>query len=463
MSTPLLATKLYIPPARPDLVPRPRLIERLNAGLHRKLTLVSAPAGYGKTTLLSAWLAGMEQPVAWLSLDEGDNELFLFLHYLIAALQQLDEMIGQGARNLLQSPQLPSGEGLAIQLLNDLSTFPTPFILVLDDYQVIRRSEIHDVLGFLIDNQPPQMLTVIATRRDPRLPLARWRVRGESMEIRTPDLRFTVEEARDFLNQKIGLDLTPELVRALAARTEGWIAGLQLAAISLRGSRDPADFVRQFGGSDRYVIDYLVDEVLQGQPAHVRRFLQQTAVLDELSAPLCDYVLFGEAEPHAGRKDSAAMLQEVEQANLFLIPLDNRREWYRYHHLFAEVLAAGTDAGEIRSSRQRAASWYEARGQLSRAIHHALAAADMETVARLVKIAAPEQLQHGGFARVLSWLDALPDEVVRSDAELATKVTSCCGEARSRRPGPTRTRRRQACPRKYQQRRAGGCSRCALI
>ena len=319
----------------------------------------------------------------------------------------------------MQSPQLPSGQGLATQLLNDVSTFPTPFLLVLDDYQAIRRSEIHEMLGFLIDNQPPQMHTVIATRRDPRLPLARWRARGESTDIRTPDLRFTVEEARDFY-RRMGLDLAAELVEALEARTEGWITGLQLAAISLRGSHDPADFVRQFSGSDRYVIDYLVDEVLQRQPAHVRRFLQQTAVLEYLSAPLCDYVRFGEAEPRTGREDSAALLREVERANLFLIPLDNRREWYRYHPLFAQVLVAAADEGETQALHRRAASWYEAHGRLSRAIRHALAGGDLETVVRLIKVAAPDQLQHAGFVRVLSWLDALPDEVVLSDAELAT-------------------------------------------
>jgi LuxR family maltose regulon positive regulatory protein len=456
MAPPLLTTKFYIPPVRSEVVSRPRLIERLNAGVHRKLTLVSAPAGFGKTTLIAEWIHGLgahhylarpalaprqghggqasepgkgrdaPRQVAWLSLDEGDNDPVLFLHCLIAALQRLDETIGQGAQSLLQSPQLSSGQGLATQLLNDISTFPSPFILVLDDYQAIRRAEIHEMLGFLIDNQPPQMHTVIATRRDPRLPLARWRARGESTEIRASDLRFTVEEARDFLNQRMGLDLTAGLVEALEARTEGWIAGLQLAAlalqgtISLRGSHDPADVVRQFSGSDRYVIDYLVEEVLQRQPAHVRRFLQQTAVLKELSAPLCDYVRFGEAKPRTGWEDSATILREVERANLFLIPLDNRREWYRYHHLFAEVLATTGDEGETQALHRRAASWYEAHGRLSRAIRHALAGGDLKNVVRLIKVAAPDQLQHGGFVRVLSWLDALPDEVVRSDTELAT-------------------------------------------
>jgi LuxR family maltose regulon positive regulatory protein len=478
MSTPLLITKLYVPPVRAEMVPRPRLIERLNAGLWQgglgvgkgglgkgaprkglgfahRLTLVSAPAGFGKTTLVSEWIHGLgvryqtapgerrDAPpqVVWLSLDEGDNDPVLFLPYLIAALQQLDETIGEGAQSLLQSPQLPSGQGLATQLLNELSTFPNPFILVLDDYQAIRCAEIHEMLGFLIDNQPPQMHTVIATRRDPRLPLARWRARGESTEIRTPDLRFTVDEARDFMNLGMGLDLTVELVEALGARTEGWIAGLQLAALALqglgsRGSQDPADFVRQFSGSDRYVIDYLVDEVLQRQPAYVRRFLQQTAILKELSAPLCDYVRFGsaktessshgtdvrfeEAKTETGQEDSAAILREVERANLFLIPLDNRREWYRYHHLFAEVVVMATDEGETQTLHRRAASWYEGHGRLSRAIHHALAGGDLENVIRLIKVAAPDQLQQAGFVRVLSWLDALPDAVVRSDAELAT-------------------------------------------
>jgi LuxR family maltose regulon positive regulatory protein len=447
MSTSLLKTKLHIPPPRPELVSRPRLIGRLNTGLGlvaagfaRKLTLVCAPAGFGKTTLVIEWLQdvgahphlahadgegaepgrGCDAPlqVAWLSLDEEDNDPVLFTRYLIAALQRLDESIGHGALSLLQSPQPIPVQGLATQLLNDISAFPSPFILVLDDYQTIRRAEIHEMLCFLIDNQPPQMHTLIATRLDPRLSLARWRARGESTEIRALDLRFTVEEAKDFLIQSMGLDLTAEQVKALEARTEGWIAGLQLAAISLRSSDDPADFVRQFSGSDRYVIDYLADEVLQRQPVHVRQFLQQTAVLEELSAPLCDYVRFGEVEPRAELENSAVILQEVERANLFLIPLDNRREWYRYHRLFAEVLAAA-DEGESQLLHRRAATWHETHGRVARAIHYALAGDDLESVARLIKVAAPDQLQRADFVRVLSWLDTLPDEMVRSDAELA--------------------------------------------
>jgi LuxR family maltose regulon positive regulatory protein len=261
METPLLQTKLYIPPPRPNLVSRPRLIERLNAGLQRKLTLVSAPAGFGKTTLLSEWVADCGRPVAWLSLDEGDNDPVRFFTYLVAALQTLDPSLGQAAQGLLGSPQPPPPEALVATLINDIAATSTPLVLVLDDYHTIVELTVHEPLGFLLERQPPQMHVVLMTRQDPLLPLSRLRAQGQMTELRASDLQFTNEEAAAFLNQTMGLNLTPDEVAALEARTEGWIAGLQLAALSLAGQADRSALIQSFSGDDRHVMDYLVDEV----------------------------------------------------------------------------------------------------------------------------------------------------------------------------------------------------------
>ena len=271
---PILQTKLYIPPIRPELVSRPRLIERLNAGLcSRKLTLVSAPAGFGKTTLVSEWVTGCERPVAWLSLDEGDNDPTRFLTYLIAALQTIAANIGEGVLAVLQSPQPPSTESILTALLNEITTIPDNFVLVLDDYHVIDAKPVDNALTFLLEHLPPQMHLVIATREDPHLPLARLRARGQLTELRVADLRFTPSEAAGFLNQVMGLNLSAEDISTLETRTEGWIAGLQLAALSMQGHQDVPGFIRAFAGDDRYIVDYLVEEVLQRQPEPVRRLL----------------------------------------------------------------------------------------------------------------------------------------------------------------------------------------------
>src|SRR6266700_4973024 len=292
MSTPILATKLYIPRPRPNVVSRPRLLERLNEGLHRKLTLIAAPAGFGKTTLVSAWVAGCDQQVAWLSLEEGENDPSRFLTYLVAALQTIAPNIGKGVLDVLHSPQPPPPEAMLTTLLNDLTTISDHFVLVLDDYHVIDAKPVDIALTYLVEHLPPQMHLVIATREDPQLPLARLRARGQLTELRATDLRFTPSEAAEFLNQGMGLSLSAEDITALEARTEGWIAGLQLAAISMQGHQDSTSFIKSFTGSHHFVLDYLVEEVLQQQPESIQTFLLRTSILDRMTGSLCDAVLF---------------------------------------------------------------------------------------------------------------------------------------------------------------------------
>jgi len=322
------------------------LIERLNESLpaSRKLTLISAPAGFGKTTLVSEWLAGpwhhspgqvCERRVAWLSLDEGDNDPARFLTYLVAALQPIAANIGKGVLAILQSPQPPPIESILIALLNEITTIPDNFVLVMDDYHVIDSKHIEEALTFLLKHLPPQMHLVIATREDPHLPLARLRARGQLTELRAADLRFTPSEATDFLNRMMGLNLRDADIAALEARTEGWIAGLQLAALSMQGRSDTAGFIQAFTGSHRFVLDYLAGEVLERQPERVRNFLLQTAILDRLSGSLCDAV--------TAQDGGRGMLETLERGNLFVVPLDDQRQWYRYHHLFADVLQAHLD------------------------------------------------------------------------------------------------------------------------
>src|SRR6266487_6708336 len=331
MPMPILATKLYIPPLRPHVVSRPRLLERLNEGLHRKLILIAAPAGFGKTTLISEWVEGIERPTAWLSLDEGDNDPTRFLTYLVAALQTIAANIGEGVLGMLQSPQPLLPEAMLTALLNDLTTISDQFVLVFDDYHVIDAKPIDHALTFLLDHLPPHMHLVIATREDPPLPLARLRVGGHLTEVRAVDLRFTPSEAAEFLNQGMGLTLSAQDIARLSTRTEGWIAGLQLAAISLQGHDDAASFITSFTGSHHFVLDYLVEEVLGQQPESLQTFLLRTSILDRLCGSLCDAVLLDATAP--GKET----LEYLERANLFIVPLDNERCWYRYHHLFADL------------------------------------------------------------------------------------------------------------------------------
>src|SRR5437660_7666169 len=287
MPTSILATKLYLPRLRPNVVSRPRLLERLNQGLHRNLILISAPAGFGKTTLVSEWLAGCELPTAWLSLDEGENDPARFLTYLVAALQTIAATIGEGVLGVLQSPQPPPAEAILTALLNDLTTIQDHFVLVLDDYHVLDAKPVDHALTYLVDHLPPHMHLVIATREDPQLPLARLRARGQLTELRAVDLRFTPSEAAAFLNQVMGLNLSAEDIAALERRTEGWIAGLQLAAISMQGQQDATGFIKSFTGSHHFVLDYLVEEVLQQQSESIQTFLLRTSIIDRMSGTIC--------------------------------------------------------------------------------------------------------------------------------------------------------------------------------
>lgn len=414
MATPILATKLYIPPRRLNAVQRVRLFERLDEGLSRKLTLLSAPAGFGKTTLLSEWVAACGRPTAWLSLDKGDSDPTRFLAYLAAALQTLAPAIGARLIEAFQSPEPAPTEALVATLLNDIIALPAHSILVLDDYHLIEAKPVDDALAFLVEHLPPQICLVIATRQDPQLPLARLRARGHLAEVRASDLRFTSAEAAAFLKQVMDLNLSTEDVTALEARTEGWIAGLQLAALSMRGRDDVGQFVRAFAGDNRYILDYLVEEVLQRQPERARRFLLQTAILDRLSAPLCDAV--------TGQPDSRALLEALERGNLFVVPLDDKRHWFRYHHLFADVLTAHMlqeQPAQVAILHQRASAWYAGNGLPADAMRHALAAKDFARAADLAELAWPEMDGRFQAATWLGWAKALPDEVVRARPALS--------------------------------------------
>ena len=408
MTTPILGTKLYIPPPRTKVVHRRRLIERLNEGLHGKLTLVSAPAGFGKTTLVSEWITDCNCPSAWLSLDEGDNDLTRFLIYLVAAVQTIAPNIGEEVFAVLQSPQSPTTEAILTALLNEIVAFPDDFLLVLDDYHLTDSRSIDTALTFLLEHLPPRMHLVITTREDPNLPLARLRARRQLTELRAADLRFTPDEAATFLNQVMGLNLSAEDIDALETRTEGWIAGLQLAAISMQSQQDVSGFIRAFAGDNHYIVDYLIEEVLARQPEPVRNFLLQTAILDRMNGSLCDAV--------TGQQNGNARLEALNRGNFFLIPLDNQRQWYRYHHLFAEVLRMHLmteQSDQVAGLHLRASEWYEQNGSVGDAIRHALSGKDFARAARLIEMAIPELRRSRQESTMLGWLQALPDEVLR--------------------------------------------------
>jgi LuxR family maltose regulon positive regulatory protein len=411
---PLLQTKLYIPPIRPKLVSRPRLIERLNAGLGRKLILVSAPAGFGKTTLVSEWVQAMRGAtppiaIAWLTLDENDNDLNRFLAYFVAALQTVEENVGQGVLAALQSPGTVNVEAVLTTLLNEIAGLPGNVVLVLDDYHVIESQLIDKALTFTLDHLPPQMHLVIASRTEPTLPLSRLRARGQLTELRSADLRFTTDEAAAFLKQVVRLPISPDDVHVLESRTEGWITGLQLAAVAMRGLEQPEQierFIHGFGGSHRYVIDYLVDEVLDQQAPDIQTFLLQTSILDRMVAPLCNAV--------AGREDSRTILEELEAANLFLIPLDDERRWYRYHHLFGDLLKHRLGQAfpeQIAELHERAKVWYQESGDIGEAIHHALAAGNMKQTADILEDHWQVLFVRGELTKLKSILDSLGPEI----------------------------------------------------
>ncbi len=417
MSEPLILTKLYIPPPRQKVVLRPRLIDRLDESLQSKLTLISAPAGFGKTTLVSEWAAISGHPIAWLSLDEGDNDPTRFLTYLVAALQTIGPKIGAGVLAALQSPQPPPSEAILTTLLNEITTLPDHFILVLDDYHVIDSKPVDEDLTFLLEHLPPQMHLAIATREEPPMPLARLRARGQLTELRAADLRFTPAEAAEFLNRMMGLNLSPEDIAALDKRTEGWIAGLQLAAISMQGHQDATNFIQAFTGSHHFVLDYLVEEVLGQQSESIQTFLLRTSILDRMCGALCDAVL---GSPSASGQET---LEYLEHANLFIVPLDNERRWYRYHHLFAELLRQRLrKPKEFAEFHLRASQWHEENGDLGAAFHHAIAAGDFVQAAELAEGAWQGMNESFQSAAWLGWVKKLPDKLIRTMPMLCTQI-----------------------------------------
>ena len=403
----LLTTKLYIPPPRPDLVARPRLIERLEAGTRGKLTLVSAPAGYGKSTLVSEWIARSNVPTAWLSLDASDNDNPRFFSYLIAALQQINPDIGVDIQSILEAGTDPPIENLLNALVNDIANSAPRYVLVLDDYHLIHEIKVHQALDFLFDHLPLGMHMVIISRTIPPMPLGRLRVQGELSEIREVDLRFSFDETTSFLNDLMGLALSPEEVQKLEARTEGWIAGLHLAALTLQDRPDKSELIATFSGSHRHLIEYLVDEVMSCQPEEVRTFLLYTSVIEKFNASLCNGLMQG---TH-GRE----LLNHLERANLFLNPLDDQHNWYRYHHLFAEFLRQRileVQPEIVPKLFVRASHWYEAQGMLDEAIKYAFLGDDYMRAARLLDENAENLiLVNAEITQLISWTDRLPLKV----------------------------------------------------
>jgi len=422
MSTPILLTKLSVPQPRPELVHRQRLIEQLDIGLQQKLTLVSAPAGFGKTTLITDWLQtkGSDRSypfyIAWFSLDEGDNDPVQFLIYLIAALVQtevLDDKFGIGLQSMLQSPQSPPVDSILISLINEISSSLDQIIIIFDDYHQIRAQPIHNILTFLLENLPTLVHLVITTREDPPLPLARLRAKNQLSELRASDLLFSYEEAGEFLNQVMCLSLSAEAIAMLETRTEGWIAGLQLAAISIRGFDDATSFIQTFSGSDRLVLDYLIEEVINQQPEEIQNFLLQTAILNRLSGSLCNAV--------TGQSDGQAVLEMLERANLFIIPLDNKRQWYRYHHLFSDLLRQRLywfQSEKIPALNSRASKWYEKNGFFNEAIDCAFIAEDFDRAIILIEEQIDDLWSLGENARLKHWLQKIPETLLISKPHL---------------------------------------------
>lgn len=411
-----LATKLRVPPPRPGVVPRPRLVERLDAGLRsgHRLTLLSASAGSGKTTLLSEWAQSFGGRLCWLSLDDEDNDPVRFSSGVLSALQTIHPQVGKSARPLLRGSHPPPVRRVCSSLLDELAALPTLAILILDDYHVVTERAVHDGVAFLLDHAPPTLHLVIATRADPPLPIAGLRAGGNLTELRADDLRFTTEEASVFLNDVRGLGLVPEDVAALEARTEGWVAGLNLAALSLRGREDPRAFVQAFSGSNRFVLDYLIEEVVSRQPEPVQSFLLRTSVLDRLGAALCDAL--------TGRRDGAEMLGRVERDNLFIIALDDERCWYRYHHLFGDLLrrrlGQAVPPEEVCELHRRASRWHEQNGYLEHAVKHAQAAGDWTRVADLAEQTVGAGLLDARLTALLRWVSVLPKEVMSAHPRL---------------------------------------------
>ncbi|WP_341348537.1 LuxR C-terminal-related transcriptional regulator [Paenibacillus sp. FSL H3-0469] len=405
MRTPILNTKFNIPPLRPKMVLRERLIHKLQEGLQRKLTLISAPAGYGKTTLIGDWIATCGRPCAWLSLEEGDGEPARFLSCLISSLQTLAPKTGESLLAVLQSPEPPFMEAILPALLKDLAAM-APCIIILDDYHVVQSQSVDKLVSFLLDHLPGHVRLVMITREQPQIPLARLRVQDQLTELRASDLVFTSAEAEEFLNRIMGLNLPADKIAALESRTEGWIAGLQLAALSIQGDRGTGRFIQSIAGSHHFVLDYLVEEVLQRQPEAVQRFLLRTSVLDRLCGSLCDAIML-----NTGMMGKQQLL-ELERQNLFVVPLDHERQWYRYHHLFAESLRRrlqdSHDNSSIAEMNKRASEWYESQGFEIEAFRHAVQSADIDRAARLLEGNGKPLHLRGAADFTLKWLESLP-------------------------------------------------------
>ncbi|MFN8434292.1 MAG: LuxR C-terminal-related transcriptional regulator [Anaerolineales bacterium] len=417
MPIPVVTTKLRIPPLRTKVVIRQRLLERLKEGLSRTLTLVSAPAGFGKTTLLSEWLGEVNLKIAWLSLDDGDQDITRFTTYLISALQIIDPSIGESVLGALKSHQPPAVDTLLIALLNDIDSVSQDFVLVLDDYHEVDSKPVDEALRFLIEYMPPQMHLIIASREDPPLPLARLRAKGQLTELRAADLRFTTQEAADFLNQSMGLNLSAQDITALEARTEGWVAGLQLAALSMQGHDDITGFIQSFTGAHHFVLDYLLEEVLGRQSQEVQHFLLRTSILERLSGPLCEAVV---------GMPSQKMLEELERSNLFIVPLDKERIWYRYHHLFGDLLRQRLEQNvspdEVKDLHLHASTWFEQNGDLAEAFRHAMASKDQNRAADIAErawLGMDETFQSGQW---LGWVKQLSGNVRRLRPVLCVQI-----------------------------------------
>jgi LuxR family maltose regulon positive regulatory protein len=431
----LLETKLYARPARANLVSRPRITRLLDDGLCASLILVSAPAGFGKTTLLAEWLSSKDQrgrqkeeveetkgllhpfKSTWLSLDVADNDPARFWTYVILSLQAIHDELGETALAQLRSPQPPPAQLILPTLLNEIESLHARAVLVLDDYHVITSTAVHSTLTFFLENLPPTLRLVISTRSDPPIPMAKLRSRGQVVEVRADKLRFTPDEAAAFLTQTMGLALSSEQVAALAERAEGWIAGLQMAALSMQGrDAERVDaFIRAFAGTNRFIMDYLLEEVLAREPEEIQTFLLRTAILNRLSGPLCDAVI-GNHPEGTGVLDGQGMLEMLERRNLFVVPLDDDRRWYRYHHLFADLLQTQLQKSlgvqNVARLHLRAAEWYEQNGSILDAIHHASIASDDELVERLIKQNYLEMMNRGEMSWVRFWMGNLSKELI---------------------------------------------------
>jgi LuxR family maltose regulon positive regulatory protein len=413
----LLDTKLNVPSVRTNLVTRPRLLRRLDEGATGNLTLVCAPAGFGKSTLLGDWILRRGLAVGWVSLDEDDNDPARFLSYLAAALQSAAPDIGESASKLIGSPQPPT-RVILTTLVNEVAAVPKDFALVLDDYHLIEDEAVHGALAFLLQHLPPQMHLVVASRTEPPLPLSRLLAGGDLTNLTASDLRFTYEEAADFLGDAMGLDLSADDVAALEERTEGWIAALQLAALSMQGREDVSGFVSAFAGTERHVFDYLAEEVLDRQTEETRTFLLRTSVLDRLSGPLCDAV--------TGQEQARTMLERLERMNLLLVPLDDRRLWYRYHHLFSDFLRQRLQRENpetFSGLHRRASVWHEANGTAGEAIGHALAAGDFERAAGMIERLADSMFGRGEVPMLARLVRSLPQDIMRSRPRLYMSYT----------------------------------------